>query len=450
MGNKRKHESKRKIKKKRARYTSTSSSASDESGSTSRTPPSPPATASRARKRNKVSNKLDTGTVSTNTVTLHNMIPDFDPLKDNVVSWLQIIESYAATFSWTDNMIRYQALNKLKGSAKVWYESLLRNDLTWTTWVWENWKRKISQTFRVKRNMFELLKDIVERKPCENQSLYDFFFEQKSRIDSLCLNFSDFDIISIILGNIGDNNITASVEASNFESCDSLAGFLHSRVYKSKNTKQPFVNNSLNVRDNNNNNKVLSQSTNTVSQTSITTNLPSTSTSQNNSNQTQNRKTIGCYTCGGNHKRINCNVKCEFCGKRGHSTTMCYYKKNSKETSDKQEIKFVQSSNTKNKFFKRVKINGITHNAFIDTGSSCSIIKSDLVNKQNMKRIEMTTPVMLQGFSKDNFKVVKEFVRIDLTLDSVKICGVDMYILDELTGCDILIGRNVLTECIHA
>lgn len=70
---------------------------------------------------------------STGTNTLHNMIPEFNPLIDNATSWVDVIESYASTFAWSDSMIRYQALNKLKGSAKMWYDSLLRNNHSWTT-----------------------------------------------------------------------------------------------------------------------------------------------------------------------------------------------------------------------------------------------------------------------------------------------------------------------------
>lgn len=156
---------KRKHKRKRAR------SSSSDSSSSVRTPSPPP-------KRKKVSRKRNVETVSTSAMTLHNMIPEFDPLTDNVVSWLNIIESYSSTFSWPDSVVRYQALNKLKGSAKIWYDSLLRNDHTWTNWMWRDWKQKILSTFQVKRNMFELLRAIIDKKPSDNESLYAFFLSK--------------------------------------------------------------------------------------------------------------------------------------------------------------------------------------------------------------------------------------------------------------------------------
>lgn len=83
------------------------------------------------------------------------MIPDFDSLTDNVLSLINVIESYASTFSWSGSMIRYRALNKLKGSVKMCYDALLRNDHSWTTWSWTEWKKSILNTFQVKRNVFK-------------------------------------------------------------------------------------------------------------------------------------------------------------------------------------------------------------------------------------------------------------------------------------------------------
>lgn len=295
---------KKRHERKRAR------SSSSDSSSAGTPAPQPPGN------RKKVSGNNNPGTVSTNTTNLHSMIPEFDPLSDNVVSWLNVIESYSSTFSWNDSMIRYQALNKLKGSAKIWYDSLLRNDHNWTKWTWKDWKQQIMTTFQVKRNMFELLKEIIENKPYDNQSLYTFFFEQKSKLDSLRLNFTEYDLISIILGNIGDDNISASVEASNFQTCNSLATLLHGRVYKStvsldKHTKS----------------KVLSSIQSSETQSSEMISSETRKPFHNTNNVSLGGNSFTCYKCGGNHKVANCTIKCEFCGKRGHTEKVCFQKK---------------------------------------------------------------------------------------------------------------------------
>lgn len=354
------------------------------------------------------------------------MIPEFDPSVHKVDSWLSIVQTYALTFSWSDRVICYQALNKLKGSAKIWYDSLLRTNFSWPTWEWSNWKSIIASTFRVQRNMFDILKDIIDKKPANSQSLYEFYFEQKGKIDSLSLNFSQHDIISIILGNIGDSNISASVEAGQFKSCDELASFLHSKVRN--------VSGRVLVQKQMPNQSVINSNSN----------VPSTLKAANETyNVAMKQKVIKCFSCGGNHKRSQCEVNtCDFCKKRGHIESECFTKKKLKP--EKQETKLVSVINAKNKFIKIITINNkISHEAFIDSGSSCSLISNWLVNKYGFKKYLLDIPVTLQGFSIENLKTVTYEIIIDITIDSVSLKNIHFYILDTLADCDILIGRNV-------
>ncbi|XP_063373334.1 uncharacterized protein LOC134661274 [Cydia amplana] len=329
----------------RARSTSTSSSSSGRT----RTPSPPPKQTRKEKKKTKVSRKADTSTVSTDkaSTVVNNIIPEFDPLRDDIGAWLNIIQSYAKTFSWSDGVVKFQALNKLKGSAKTWYDSLLRTEQEWPSWRWADWRRRLASSFQIRRDMFQLLKEVVDKKPTDNQSLYEFYFEQKSKIDRLSLNFSEMDVVSIIVGNIGDSGIGASIEASNFTTCDSLASFLHGRTYKSRTSKQ-F---SSNIRDGQG--KIGTHVTTT--QPSNSAKIPtgqsgSSQTAPSNNNQALNqtqRKPIECYVCGGNHKKTNCdklNRKCEFCGKRGHDEAACFHKKHSTKTEKQEETKLISTA----------------------------------------------------------------------------------------------------------
>lgn len=358
------------------------------------------------------------------------MIPEFDPLKDNVEAWLNIIKSYASTFGWSDSMIRYQALNKLKGSAKIWYDSLLRTSSDWTKWIWADWSKIIATSFQIKRNMYELLKDVIERKPTINQSLYEFFFDQKCKIDRLGLNFSEQDIISIILGNLSDCNLSASIEASNFMSCDSLAAFLHSRTYK---CNKPILREQTKP--------VLTHSTPKDDHTSA--GVTTSASMSKDLNQQVNRKDIRCFGCGGAHKRTQCNIKCDFCGKKGHTETVCYSKAKSNKI-EKQEVKCLSAENPRDKFIKQIYINKILINdAFIDTGSSCSLIQKQILLNHKIEIQPLDTPVILHGFSKDSSQTVTHHTVVDLQIDSVLLSNVQFYVIDEICGCSVLIGRNI-------
>ncbi|XP_063635180.1 uncharacterized protein LOC134805918 [Cydia splendana] len=429
-------------KHKRARSVSSSSTVRSSDSESARTPSPLPPQRKKSRKLDRSSKPLRINgpeTVShNNTPTLYNIIPEFDPLKDDINAWLRVIQSYASTFSWSDEITRYQALNKLKGSAKVWYDSLLRTDHQWPSWKWSDWHNRLSVSFQIQRNMFELLKEIIERKPAENQSLYEFYFDQKCKIDRLRLNFSDQDVISIVLGNIGDGNI----ESNTFNSCDQFASYLHSRTYKAK--KQTSV--SL-PKANHVQSPVVNTSSNASVATTTSRAVASGSVgSVSNENNSQARKTIKCFLCGGNHKRMHCDIKCEFCGIRGHIESTCNRKKNVKteQKSEKPEVKFVSSSNSRNKFVKKVVLNNVlVHDAFIDPGSSCSIISQSLVTKHCLQTAELPSPVTLNGYKEHSSKIVTTVLKANLKLDSVEVNNVEFYIMDDLVGCDILIGRNV-------
>lgn len=52
------------------------------------------------------------------------MIPEFDPLIDDIQMWINVVEANARAFGWSDRVIKYQALQKLRNTAKTWYDSL--------------------------------------------------------------------------------------------------------------------------------------------------------------------------------------------------------------------------------------------------------------------------------------------------------------------------------------
>lgn len=260
--------------------------------------------------------------------------------------WINIIEANAHVFEWSDSMIKYQALQKLRNTAKTWLDSLQKNETRWTTWRWKQWRDALSDTFQVKRNMFVLLKQLVEAKPVDNQSLYDFYFQLKGKIDQLQLGFKDSDIISIIVGLIGDINISTAAEAGSFRHGDDLASFLHSKIYKNnprssrKHVMQP-------------------------NQAHSSRQIPNIDL---NFNSLSSRKNIQCFRCGEiGHKKFNCtmsgNLKCNLCNRMGHLDVACKSKAKLKDEKD-AEVKMIADISAKQKFYKRIILNGFESQAF--------------------------------------------------------------------------------------
>jgi hypothetical protein len=377
-------------------------------------------------------------------VVLSSVIPEYDPLVDNIDMWLNVVQANARAFGWSDNMIKYQALQKLRKSAKTWLDSLQKNETRWTSWRWRQWRNTLSDTFQTKRCMYSLIKQLVDTKPLPNQSLYEFFFQQKGKIDRLQLRFSERDINSIIVGSIGDSSISTAVEAGNFRYCDDLAAFLHGRTYTG--SDKPLIQKNYayaalkpNYRhsgssSHNNSDKAVDASASYRTE-------PSSSAVNNN-----HLNNMVCYRCGeSGHKRNTCPVKdtirCTLCSRVGHLEAACKSKLKLKPEKE-VEVKMIHSnSHSKQKFHKKVYLNSQDCSAFFDMGSDCSLITTDLIRQCSLRPFKLNKPISLVGFTNDSSVQVTEAVAVNLKVDNVELFTT-LYVVDMLAGCDLLVGRN--------
>ncbi|KAG6465497.1 hypothetical protein O3G_MSEX015187 [Manduca sexta] len=398
-----------------------------ESSSSSSTSSSNSSSWERRRKKSRRT-RAASPTVSQN-VILASVIPEFDPLVDDIEMWINVVEANARAFGWSDRVLQYQALQKLRNTAKTWYDSLQKNKTGWTTWKWKDWRNTLVDTFQIKRNMYSLLKDLVQTKPSDGQSLYEFYFQQRGKIDRMRLTFSEQDIISIIVGSIGDKNISTAAEAGNFRYSDDLASFLHGKNYSEPEQKPTH-------KQNNYQNKYIPRTYN---------NMDKKFENSSNLSTVNNSSVITCFRCGEvGHKKTNCNhkdnVKCNFCTRLGHLELACRLKPKTKIEKD-NDVKLIIEPNPKDKFCKEVELNGYKQQAFIDMGSSCSLITSSLACELNLASFKLDPPVLLTGFKVNSCSRVTQAVNVNLKVDNTNL-NITLYIFDELSGSPILIGRN--------
>ncbi|XP_063545941.1 uncharacterized protein LOC134753907 [Cydia strobilella] len=301
----------------------------------------------------------------------------------------------------------------------------------------------LSDTFQVKRNTYVLLKELIESKPVPKQSLYEFYFQQKAKIDRLHLGFRERDVISIIVGSKGDVNIISAAEAGSFKYCDELASFLHGKTYTELEKSVPSKNSTTTKHPFRSNNTISSQ---TVTENKVSSSATEISTPSSNRNATNG---VTCYRCGEpGHRRINCtikdNVKCGSCNKLGHLEKACKSKTSMKVEKD-AEVKMINDS--KEKKFKKNSLDELKCEGFFDMGAACSLITEDFVRRNNLHTFLLNAPVNLFGFRNDLSAQVTRAVAVNLKVDSVAMITT-FYVIDELSGGDILIGRNFTEDII--
>nr|CAH7760265.1 unnamed protein product [Callosobruchus chinensis] len=279
-----------KSRRKRKRSSSTSSSSSSTGGNEN---------VARGRQRRQKVSSTPVGSASLTTQSYNvqpvsNIIPEFDPKLKDIEDWIEIIQYNANIYQWSDSTITFQALSKLQGTAKMWYDSYIESELGWSQFTWERWKGILVATFKSNRDCYKLFMDLVNHKPASGCALYDFYFEHLSKINKLKLNFSESDKVSLIVGAINDSNITAAVEASNMSDLNALGSYLKNKIHSISATEAPQKHKS-----------------------EITFNRPSTSGIRHSiASHIANRETI-CKTCGktGHHRALcrHRNQICNYC-----------------------------------------------------------------------------------------------------------------------------------------
>lgn len=311
------------------------------------------------------------------------------------------MDHQATIYTWADNTIVYQALSKLTGTAQIWYEGIVRNEVGWSQYSWNFWKELLLKTFRTSRNMHKLLSDLLCHKPQPGDSLYEYHFKHLSVIDNLQLNFTEKDKVSLIVGGIGDSNLASSIEAANITKLSVLSNYLKT--------------------------KVCPQSTEPVNPEPVANTSKQNTFLRKPINRSRHQLPKICYCCGkSNHQRKDCHYKnkiCNFCHKEGHIESACRRKafiqnrshSGSIEQSKPKQVNLLES--VKNRFQKTVLINDISCHGFIDLGSDCSLITRKLATKLGLIIQPLQKDVNLAGFL-GNGTTVTEFVEANLTIEN--------------------------------
>lgn len=69
-------------------------------------------------------------------IAVSNIIPDFNPKFRHINECIEISQYNANSYHWSDTTIIFQALSKLKGTAKTWYDGFIESELGWSRFTW--------------------------------------------------------------------------------------------------------------------------------------------------------------------------------------------------------------------------------------------------------------------------------------------------------------------------
>lgn len=137
---------------------------------------------------------------------------------------------------------------------------------------------------------------------------------------------------------------------------------------------------------------------------------------------------------------VRSDVECFRCHKTGHLAKNCPIKPKKIIKSETNVISTNSNEDTCKKYVKDIEISGFRVSAFIDPGSSDSLIKESVVEKLKFLVIDLSN--MIEGFG--GGEVLSEgVVRESVTIDSCRVDNLQLRIVKDIAQrYDIIIGRD--------
>lgn len=350
-----------------------------------------------------------------------NMIPEFDPTIKNhrIETWISKVNECSQIYGWSDQQTSHFALPRLVGHAKKWYEGLSTINRTWS-----EWQQCLKRAFPSESNYGVLLSDMLERRYRSGESLDEYYYD-KMVLLSAC-DISGKKAVDCVIHGLDDKTIRASASSARFTQPEDLLSFLKDMCrekndyFRSSKPKQSSIQSSSNI---------------------------TCTLCKKTGHYSKQCRAIICYNCKQvGHRISGCQqplIKCETCQKVGHKTEDCYFKNKDKASTEKRVMAVDTTEHIdSSKYYKKCTINGKDNevSCFIDFGSDCSLIRSDLVDSYGLTYERGDSPI-IKGVGESKLIPLGR-TRFTLCIGSVKAL-IDAYVVQpEHLHVPILVGQN--------
>lgn len=247
-------------------------------------------------------------------------IPEFNPERTSMTSvgWCKKIEEMRVAYGWEDEVTIHLATNKLRGLSSLWQTG--RTDLPKE---WADWQQIFQDAFPPKRDFYESMKRIINRKKRSDETYVRYHYEMLSQLNAI--GITGQDAVSCIIGGIVDSIVQAGARAGSHQTPESLLRYFGSisdkpTTFTSRETRQS---------DRRRFDRKVGRSWNERKGQKLN--------NQDRSHTGREERT--CHQCKKpGHFIRNCpetiraEKKCQYCGKTGHVAADCYNRKRDGKT----------------------------------------------------------------------------------------------------------------------
>ncbi|KAL1516100.1 hypothetical protein ABEB36_000024 [Hypothenemus hampei] len=167
---------------------------------------------------------------------LNLTLPNFDPELTDSTVWITKIEGFKEEFKWSDRETVSRIGPFLTKSAEIWFRAWRPEEESWKTF-----KTDFLQSFPKQRNLGKLLADAVSYSSSDAQSYVDYARLKLEKLKSVRANWSELDLIDIIIHSIQDHAVRTAAFNCNVKTVSELIAYLVNFVKNPQTTEKPFL-----------------------------------------------------------------------------------------------------------------------------------------------------------------------------------------------------------------
>jgi len=359
------------------------------------------------------------------------VVPEFDPVHGTITieKWIDKVEEYAILYEWDDVAIQHFALTKLAGVARLWRDSLPREERTWLQWVpllKANFPSTNEDILRIKLDAQNFTRKT-------GQNMIEYFYQKLSKCNRA--EMSDNEIIQWIVRGIGNDRYRDYLgPLSNYKKpTDLLTHLMSANDYierdKEKNTQK--------LNENSVGKQTRTTGTSDIKKTSLI--CFRCRVTGHTSRECTKKPTVTCFRCSKpGHKSYECRSKPNVSDKTSSSVPQV---PSSTNESGKQRSVFQLSNGTtsQNKYFKTAIINGERVRAYIDMGAACVAMRKSEADRLKIN-YDDTTREEFVGYGFGRVSSLGRF-KTSLIIDKVSAYVTINVVPDDVQEISLLVGH---------
>lgn len=334
------------------------------------------------------------------------LVPCFNPLLlscPTVDTWIRRIDDLADIYQWTDRMTSCNALTKLEGPARSWYDSLSSVDKTWT-----EWKEELRRAFPSATSMQRLHRDMEDRRRKRGEPIESYYYDKLSKARRC--NLGDEACIEYIITGLNDEGAIRAVSVRTYESPEELLHCLkrlEERLGNMASSASPALKgaSSSPLTSRRRFENGADRATGSKSEARRERVDPPPLRPRKKPLINERGETL-CFNCDDyGHVSMNCpspqrKARCGVCKRVGHDAKDCREKRESgpRVAQNVADANFRAAEAANEKYFMPAKLNGHEVRAYVDLGSQCVTLRQEDADRLKISYSEPAVPFTIGGY----------------------------------------------------